>query len=1293
MHKKFTLVFSIFFAAISFVFGQGATNQWSASLQSVVDNCNSITFSIRVTSPSTSRDLSHVTFGFPVNTSSRNKNPGSTAWSYGQDGSYNQGDLPGINAPFIGIKDDAGGNKGTTYTYTFTFSGADYTTVKNWVNSSSNLVVLMKAGSSPNGGFTSLVVDPVITTPCVPPCVPPAVAALTGNNSVCVGTGTTFSTSTAGGTFESSNPFVATVHPTTGVITTLNAGSSEIRYTVTSAPGCATTVTRLLTVNAIPAKPTITASVPNICNGNPTILTATSAASGSTYRWYLNNTLINGQSAATLSVTTPGSYSVEIVSPATCASERSDVTVLTALSTPTLNGAITGNNTVCEGASTTLSHATAGGTWSSSDPTIASVSSAGVVTGVAGGAVTITYTVSNACGSNSVTFPMTVNPLPAQPAVITGNTQICINGTTTLASATAGGVWSSTNTYLATVNPTTGVVTGHVGGTLNIVYTVTNSCGSSTRQVSVTISAAPPTPDAIQGVATVCAGSTTTYTSATAGATWSSSNNAVATVNAATGVVTGVSNGTAIITYTVNGTCGSSQVTKLISVTNCGGGGGNQNEWSATLDSVVDLCDSIRFVLTVKSPSTSKDLSHVTFGFPVNTNNKTRGAGTATWSFGQDGSYNTGDISGVNAPFIGIKDDTGGDAGVTLTYTFTFSGADYSRMLNWVLSDTNLVVLMKAGATPNGGFTALILDPSVTQGCGVSGGSGGGIESYSLGEVIGKRNMAKAKAGQLGETNYGATPKWDGPVSNDRGGIQMQGTNMRLRDLIPSQVPGLQAFVTSPTDLTQFTNAVEVMSVDFTRSNIARAVTFATKTMDEVYNHTKPICDRLRGAQLLDVQKVTLANNVDMLSYTIRQANGKVEYAVSFSAGAKNGRNNLNIESKWFTKDYVNDEVMYNFQVWAETPALMRSLTEDILSRLSSNGVLVQARNNAVVPEVYVVSGVRTGGKLILTIENRTPNSNGYFELDEKLNEQASVTKRRVPFTINQQGRSTLEIEMRDGFESDVRMFINGEITDLVYMSDGIWGLDYNRNQTTIRSFRVTNDPARVYKDEYPLFRDIQIEGTTSDYITAYKFLRGAALPTNISAYKSLRFEASGGHKLKITLVKEGIAQWNDQYTYTLQLDPQKKEYQISLADFASKGVAGKIRANDVTTVVFSIEATEANTAVNARIGKVGFTKTDVDYLRSLEAKDVQLFPNPSEGRFTIQFRSPVEMPLTVKLTDAATGRPVMSRAIQAIQGENQVTMEMNAQKRSQGVYIVHLEGANGVRYKPAKLSVTSKNR
>ncbi|MCG9900424.1 MAG: T9SS type A sorting domain-containing protein, partial [Hydrotalea sp.] len=124
----------------------------------------------------------------------------------------------------------------------------------------------------------------------------------------------------------------------------------------------------------------------------------------------------------------------------------------------------------------------------------------------------------------------------------------------------------------------------------------------------------------------------------------------------------------------------------------------------------------------------------------------------------------------------------------------------------------------------------------------------------------------------------------------------------------------------------------------------------------------------------------------------------------------------------------------------------------------------------------------------------------------------------------------------------------------------------------------------------------------------------------------------------------------------------------------------------DVTSVVFSIEVNGANTAVNTTLGKVGFTKVDVDYLRSLEAKDVQLYPNPSNGRFTIQFRSAVEAPLTMRMTDAATGRVVMSRAIQAVQGENQVTVEMG--RSSQGLYIVNLDGANGLRYKPAKISI-----
>lgn len=70
--------------------------------------------------------------------------------------------------------------------------------------------------------------------------------------------------------------------------------------------------------------------------------------------------------------------------------------------------AITGNDNVCVGSSTTLSCATGGGVWSSDNTSIATVSAIGDVTGIANGNATISYTVAG-CAS---TLPFTVNPIP-----------------------------------------------------------------------------------------------------------------------------------------------------------------------------------------------------------------------------------------------------------------------------------------------------------------------------------------------------------------------------------------------------------------------------------------------------------------------------------------------------------------------------------------------------------------------------------------------------------------------------------------------------------------------------------------------------------------------------------------------------------------------------------------------------------------------------------------------------------------------------------------------------------------
>lgn len=76
---------------------------------------------------------------------------------------------------------------------------------------------------------------------------PFTVEPLTGVESVVVGGTTTFNTTTADGVYTSATPAVATVVPTTGVITGVSVGTSVITYTAKSV-----SVTRTVTVTAIP---------------------------------------------------------------------------------------------------------------------------------------------------------------------------------------------------------------------------------------------------------------------------------------------------------------------------------------------------------------------------------------------------------------------------------------------------------------------------------------------------------------------------------------------------------------------------------------------------------------------------------------------------------------------------------------------------------------------------------------------------------------------------------------------------------------------------------------------------------------------------------------------------------------------------------------------------------------------------------------------------------------------------------------------------------------------------------
>ena len=208
-----------------------------------------------------------------------------------------------------------------------------------------------------------------------------------------------------------------------------------------------------------------------------------------------------------------------------------------------------------------------GGIWSSSNNAVATVNSAGVVTGVAAGSATIFYTVYGSCAIAQTSRAVFVQA-PIDPGTLAGNQEICIGGTSTFTSNTTNGTWTSDNPGIATVHSTTGLVTGIAAGTATISYTppVSGLCTPipATRTITVT---PPPSAGTLSGDQAVCVGGTSTFSSTVPGGTWTSSNLGIATIDPATGAITGVGAGIATMTYTVTGTGGCTDVSTTRDIT------------------------------------------------------------------------------------------------------------------------------------------------------------------------------------------------------------------------------------------------------------------------------------------------------------------------------------------------------------------------------------------------------------------------------------------------------------------------------------------------------------------------------------------------------------------------------------------------------------------------------------------------------------------------------------------------------------------------------------------------------
>ena len=413
---------------------------------------------------------------------------------------------------------------GGTSTLSDAIGGGTWSSVTTGVAGIGSATGVMTGAGAGTSVISYILSDGCYTTTTA--TVNPGAGTITGADSVCTGSTILLSDVISAGTWSVTGG--ASIVGTSGVLTGVSAGTATVTYTITST-GCYTTY--LVTVNSTP--PAITGSH-TVCVGGTTILSNTMAGGNWT-----------SSTPGTASIDATGTVSGVLAGTATISYTMPTGGCYTTF-TETVNplpAAISGTDSVCVNATVTLSDATGGGTWSTTSGTATVVSGTGVVTGTSAGMATITYTLGTSCYE---TFTMTVNAIPAP---ITGVANVCaLEGTTTLADITGGGIWTSSNTAIATVGAT-GIVSGITAGTDSIYYTLPTT-GCFVYQAVVVN----PLPAAITGIDSVCVASTVTLSDVTGGGTWSTVSG-TASVGAGTGVVTGTGAGGATITYSLGTGC------------------------------------------------------------------------------------------------------------------------------------------------------------------------------------------------------------------------------------------------------------------------------------------------------------------------------------------------------------------------------------------------------------------------------------------------------------------------------------------------------------------------------------------------------------------------------------------------------------------------------------------------------------------------------------------------------------------------------------------------------------------
>ncbi|WP_026775191.1 SdrD B-like domain-containing protein [Polaribacter sp. Hel_I_88] len=1074
--------------------------------------------------------------------------------------------------------------------------------------------------------------------------------------------GGTWSIVSGGGTINGTKYTPADINTDTTIV---------IRYTIAADGDCPATSDDV-TFTVTPVCDVVadnTTSTASITEGQTKTLTG--APNGGTWSIVSGGGTISGTTYTPDDINTNTTIVIRytIAADGDCPATSDDVTFTVTPVCDVVADNTTSTASITEGQTKTLTGAPNGGTWSI-------VSGGGTINGTTytpadintDTTVVIRYTIAadGDCASTTDDVTFTVTPVCDIVADNTTSTASITEGQTkTLTGAPNGGTWSIVSGGGSISGTTYTPANINIDTTVVIRYTIAadGDCAATTDDVAFTVT---PVCDVVAdnttSTASITEGDTKTLSGSPAGGTFSIVSGG-GTINGTTYTPADINTDTTVvIRYTIaaDGDCAATSDDVTFTVTSSG------------LGSIGDLVWFDNDGDGIKDPN-ENGLAGATITLDPGTPNNS--ADDVTTTSDANGKYLFDNLpAGIYTISVDLSSVTSGlPTGTTIGDLIpTFDG-------NGVGTPNTSTITLPAGVNN--------LDQGFAYGTSsdeTSGGNAGGVESESLGDAISKIYVGRKKNSVPTEFVKSEANLYN--KSKMKSVQPYQGKGQTMLDMFPTQLfAGNIANVTSPTDILDYTVADEVLSVDFSLNGETKGVVLGIKTTDKIYNHTKASCDRLRGAEILNIQKVNI-KGYNFLMQGIKQRSGVVEYAISFATAKNNNDSQYTIQTNWYVNAYNKFNDVYNFQVWATKPADTQKLVADILENLTSFIPVTQTEVQKI-PETYASKIYRDKGDLVVKLRSTEEGKTAEISMVELYSETANNVKYRNN-SLSTEIQQSLSVDIADGYEYDALVKVDGEIEDAFYHADGNWGLDFDKRYTKINKYFVWNDFDRVYQDdEHTLNRNIELKATSDyDYLTVYKSLLPGTISADYSAYNYVAFTAKGSGLMELGLVKSSIQDWKAQYRVMVDFSEEEQTYYVPFDLFTSSASQDKLEANDLTTLLFTFLPVEANTNdLDLEISDVRFTKTAVEEftVNKIEKFENQFMahPNPSKGNVNLVLFSENDEEATVTLSDV-TGKIIYSEKTTLNAGKNELAFDF---KVKAGVMLLQVT-SNATNYGTSKI-------